>query len=129
MNSINNWFLINGERVPLIFVGKKDDGRCMNLFLDETSPDLIQQVENCAKAIKRADYNQIVLAKETIDDPNLILNIINWFLEEDVQVISIFNDNISQDSLEKLEEVLEYGIINPLIMPNEIQKKLCYRKK
>ena len=127
MNSIGSLFSIGGELYPLIFVGSK--GNNMNLFFDETSPNLIQQVEECSKLLKRADYNQIVLAKETITDANSILNIVNWFLEEDIEVIGVFNNFISKEALETLEDELEYGVISPLITQSEMDKKLSYHKK
>ena len=100
---------INGNKIPLIYLngGRKSSVPAIN----EKSSNLIEEVEKMAKQLKREDYNQLVLTKDEVNDSSLILNIVRYFEEEDVEVIGLWVDKITDEAKETLSEELKYGII------------------
>lgn len=84
---INNFLSINDNDVPLVFLDSRDKSSNRELILDNSCNDLSDQIDNLAKVLKREDYNQIALVENEIIDNKVILNIIKWFIEEDVLLL------------------------------------------
>lgn len=120
---------INGVRYPMVFVDYRF-AYCDAVFgLDERRDDLLNQVEACANKLKKYDYQKIILVKLQMEDPDLILNIANWFNEEDIEVLCVYSDKITAKQYEKLCNKFEYGVINSWFAMAEYKKEEEIKKR
>lgn len=114
---------INGVRYPMVFVDYRF-AYCDAVFgLDERRDDLLAQVEACANKLKKYDYQKIILVKLQMEDPNLILNIADWFNEEDIEVLCVYSDRITVKQYEKLRDKFKHGVINSQYALAEYEKE------
>jgi len=114
---------INGVRYPMVFVDYRF-AYCDAVFgLDDRRNDLMAQVEACANKLKKYDYQKIILVKLHMEDADLILNIANWFNEEDIDVLCVYSDKITIEQYKKLYNKFEYGVINSLFAMVEYKKE------
>ena len=114
---------IDGIRYPMVFVDNRF-AYCDFVFgLDDKRNDLLKQVSKCAEKLKRYDYQKIVLVKLQMEDPDLILNIAKWFLEEDIETLCIYSDRITNKQYEKLFDKFKYGVINSRFVLSEYEKE------
>ena len=114
---------INGVRFPMVFVDYRF-AYCDAVFgLDDRRNDLLEQVSECAKKLKRYDYQKIILVKLKMEDPDLILNIAKWFEEEDIETLCVYSDRIDYTQCEKLYDKFKYGVINSWFAMAEYKKE------
>lgn len=125
-NLINNFIGLSDGIKPLIFIDNKSSFNVLSLNYADNN--LLYQIENLSKAIKRRDFNQIILAKEIIDDEKLIIDITKYFYEEDILVIGIYTDKIEENVLEKLSKVFKYIIVGEKVNTYDDKNKLIYKK-
>ncbi len=120
---------IDGIRYPMVFIDYRF-AYCDAVFgLDENREDLLEQVEACAKKLKRYDYQKIILVKLQMEDPDLVLKIAEWFEEEDIEVICVYSDRITKNQYEKLCDKFEHGVINSWFALGEYEKEKAIKEK
>lgn len=114
---------LNGETLPMVFVDYRfaySDAAC---GIDDRRLDLLKQVENCAKKLKREDFRRVALVKLVMGDENLILDIARWFEEEDIEVACIYSNKLTLEQFEKLNPNFEYGVINDWTLLEEMKRE------
>lgn len=123
---INNFIIVNYNQIPLILIDS-EFALCDDIpALDEKRGDLLHQIEQLSKILKREDYNQIVLSKIEIDDSKSILYIANLFEEEDIEVVGVYADRVSQKDYDILSNIFKYGVINNFSL--NINNQKTYKK-
>lgn len=110
MKRLFNCFInVNGNLIP-VFPIITDNSICDHPAYESLS--LRNQVEIIANCLKREDYIQLILLKNRIDDGNLILKISELFKDEDVDVIGVYCEEITEDALNTIIKELKYGVID-----------------
>ena len=114
--------MIDGNGIAFIFISE---------LLGNENNNIISQIETFSKRLKRADYNQVVLVIEDIDEnkKNMITNIIKYFEEEDVIVLAVITDKIAKAAMDNLEQKFIYGIAYNDAGLYDDPKTLSYIKK
>ena len=118
----------NGETLTMVFLDYRFaycDAAC---GIDETRDTIMQQVEECAKKLKREDIQRVALVRLALSDrdEHLISNIHRWFEEEDIDVVCLYANRLTDAQYNFLEPQFEYGIVNDWDLLAEYNKE---RKK
>lgn len=123
---INSFIIVNYNQIPLILIDS-EFALCDDIpALDDKRGDLLHQIEQLSKILKREDHNQIVLSKIEIDDSKSILYIANLFEEEDIEVVGVYADRVSQKDYDILSNIFKYGVINNFSL--NINNQKTYKK-